>query len=233
MPKAILGEKVGMTRLFDESEKNVPVTVIQVGPCYVSQIKQAATDGYDAVQIAYQDVKARNSSFPLIGHDGKAGLTPKRYHREIRLDDGEEHSSGEIDEYELGQAIEASAFEPVHYVDVVGTSKGKGYAGPMKRHNFKGQPATHGIKRVHRSGGSIGPVSSAMGTGSNKKGIRMAGQMGNAQVTVRSLPLVSIDSQRHLLLIKGAVPGPKRGVVLVRESKRLNRQKAKQFEKAS
>jgi large subunit ribosomal protein L3 len=227
MPKAILGRKIGMTRLFDQSEKNIPVTAIEVGPCFVSQLKSEDTDGYNAIQLAYQDVKPRNSTFPLIGHDGKAGLSPKRYHREIRLDEGE------LEEYQLGQAIEASVFEGIHYVDVIGTSKGKGYAGAMKRHNFKGQPATHGVKRVHRSTGSIGPVSSAMGTGSNKKGIRMPGQMGNEQVTQRSLPLVAIDQQRSLLLVKGPVPGPKRGMLVVREAKRLYRRKAKKLEQAS
>jgi large subunit ribosomal protein L3 len=228
MPKAILGRKIGMTRLFDESENNVPVTAIEVGPCYISQIKSVDTDGYNAVQLAYQDVKPRNSTFPLIGHDAKAGLAPKRYHREIRLGDDDD-----LAEYELGQAIEANAFEGIHYVDVIGTSKGKGFAGAMKRHNFKGQPATHGVKRVHRSTGSIGPVSSAMGTGSNKKGIRMPGQMGNNQVTVRSLPLVAIDEKRSLLLVKGPVPGAKRGLLEIREAKRLYRRKAKQVAKAS
>ena len=227
MPTAILGRKVGMTRIFDGSERNVPVTVVEAGPCFISQIKSEATDGYNAVQLAYEDVTPRNSSFPLIGHDGKAGLTPKRHHREIRL------GENELDDYELGQALKADAFEGIHFVDVTGQSKGKGFQGPMKRHNFKGQPATHGVKRVHRSSGSIGPVSSAMGTGSNKKGIRMAGQMGNRQVTVRSLPLVAVDTERNLLLIKGPVPGPKRGVLMVREAKRLYRAKAKQLEQAS
>ena len=227
MPTAILGRKIGMTRLFNDAEVNQPVTVIEVGPCYISQIKSAETDGYAAVQLAFEDVKARNSTFPEIGHDAQAGLTPKRHHREIRLEDDE------LGEYELGQALDASLFESVHYVDITGKSKGKGYAGAMKRHNFKGQPATHGVKRVHRSTGSIGPVSSAMGTGSNKKGIRMPGRMGNRQVTVRSLPVVGVDTQRNLILVKGPVPGPKRGVLLIREAKRLNRQKAKQLEQAS
>jgi large subunit ribosomal protein L3 len=227
MPKAILGTKVGMTRLFDSTEKNVPVTVIQAGPCFISQIKSEATDGYAAVQLAYEDVKARRSTMPEIGHDAKAGLSPKRYHREIRL------SEDELEQYELGQQVSAGDFEAVHFVDVVATSKGKGFAGAMKRHNFKGQPATHGVKRVHRSTGSIGPVSSAMGTGSNKKGIRMPGQMGNEQVTIRSLPVVAVDTEKNLLLVKGPVPGPKRGLVYVREAKRLYRRKAKQLDKAS
>jgi len=227
MPKAILGRKVGMTRLFDDAEKNVPVTVIEVGPCYVSQLKSEDTDGYAALQLAYQDLKPRNSTIPEIGHDAKAGLAPKRHHREVRM------SEDELGEYELGQQVTAGDFEDIRFVDVTGKSKGKGFAGPMKRHNFKGQPATHGVKRVHRSPGSIGPVSSAMGTGSNKKGIRMAGQMGNEQVTIRSLPLVGINREKNLLLVKGPVPGPKRGVVMIREAKRLYRRKAKQVKNAS
>lgn len=228
MPTAILGRKIGMTRLFDQQERNLPVTVVEAGPCYVSQIKSPDTDGYAAVQLALGDMQPRNSTFPLIGHDGKAGLSPKRHHREVRLDDEDE-----LEAYQLGQALDATVFEGIQFVDITGTSKGKGFAGAMKRHNFKGQPATHGVKRVHRSSGSIAGRSSAMGTGKNKKGIPMRGQMGNKQVTVRSLPVVAVDTQRNLLLIKGAVPGPKRGVLFVREAKRLYRRKAKQLEQAS
>ena len=226
MPAAILGRKIGMTRLYDEDGRNVPVTVIEAGPCFVSQIKTAATDGYDAVQIAYEDVKARGSTVPRIGHDAKAGLSPKRFHREVRLSDGES------EQYELGQELTAGVFEGVAFVDVIGTSKGKGFQGVMKRHNFRGQEASHGVERKHRSPGSIGGRSSNLGTGKPKKGIRMAGHMGAERVTVRSLPVVRIDTERNLLLVKGPVPGPKQGMVMIREATRLYKRKAN-FAKAS
>ena len=227
MPKAILGRKVGMTRLYD-GDRNVPVTVIQAGPCFVSQVKSADTDGYDAIQIAFEDLKARRSTMPLIGHDAQAGLTPKRFHREIRLGDGE------AGEYELGQEVTVEVFDGIHYVDVIGTSKGKGYQGVMKRHNFKGQSASHGVERKHRAPGSIGGHANNAGkSGKIKKGKRMSGQMGNDRVTVRSLPVVGIDRERNLLLVKGPVPGAKQGLVMIREAKRLYRQKAQQLAEAS
>ena len=221
MAKAILGRKIGMTRLYDDEGQNVPVTVVQAGPCFVSQIKTADTDGYDALQLAFEDIKARRSSFQLIGHDAKAGLAPKRFHREVRLADGE------ADGVEAGQEIGVDTFEGVTFVDVIGTSKGKGFQGGMKRHNFKGKEATHGVERKHRSPGSIGGRSSNLGTGKPKKGIRMAGQMGNQRVTVRSLKLVGIDKEQNLLLIQGPVPGPKQGLLTIREATRLYKGKAK------
>ena len=221
MAKAILGRKIGMTRLYDDEGQNVPVTVVQAGPCFVSQIKTADTDGYDALQLAFEDIKARRSSFQLIGHDAKAGLAPKRFHREVRLADGE------ADGGEAGQEIGVDTFEGVTFVDVIGTSKGKGFQGGMKRHNFKGKEATHGVERKHRSPGSIGGRSSNLGTGKPKKGIRMAGQMGNQRVTVRSLKLVGIDKEQNLLLIQGPVPGPKQGLLTIREATRLYKGKAK------
>lgn len=221
MASAILGRKVGMTRLYDGDGKNIPVTIIQAGPCYVSQIKTAETDGYDAIQIAYEDVKARSSTFPLIGHDAKAGLSPKRFRRELRLNDGE--AGG----FELGQEIGVDAFAEIKFVDIVGTSKGKGTQGPMKRHGFGGQEASHGVERKHRSPGSIGGRSSNLGTGSIKKGIRMAGRMGNERVTCRSVEVVGIDQEKGLLLVKGPVPGANKGLIYVREAKRLYKQKAK------
>jgi len=221
MASAILGRKVGMTRLFSEDGRNMPVTVIQAGPCFVSQVKTSEADGYDAIQIAFEDVKARNSTFQLIGHDAKAGLAPKRHHREVRLGEGESSS------YELGQEISVEAFDSIKYVDVIGTSKGKGTQGAMKRHGFAGQEASHGVERKHRSPGSIGGRSSNLGTGSNKKGIRMAGRMGNERVTVRSLEVVGVDKERGLLLVKGPVPGANKGLVIVREATRLYKRKAK------
>lgn len=227
MPKAILGRKVGMTRLYD-GDKNVPVTVIQAGPCYVSQVKSADTDGYNAIQLAFEDLKARRTTIPLIGHDARSGLTPKRFHREVRLGDGE------LEAYELGQSLTVEVFDGIQYVDVIGESKGKGYAGTMKRHNFKGLGASHGVERKHRSPGSIGGHANNAGkSGKIKKGKRMSGQMGGERVTVRSLPVVGIDRERNLLLVKGPVPGAKQAFVMVREAKRLSRQKAKQLAEAS
>ncbi len=165
---------------------------------------------------------------PLIGHDGQAGLTPKRFHRETRL------AEGEVGEYEIGQELTVELFEDIRFVDVIGTSKGKGYVGTMKRHNFKGLGASHGVERKHRSPGSIGGHANNAGkSGKIKKGKRMSGQMGNDRVTARSLPVVGVDRERNLLLVKGPVPGAKQGLVMIREAKRLNRQKAQQLAEAS
>jgi len=210
-----------MTRLYDASGKNVPVTVIQAGPCFVSQVKKDHQDGYSAVQLAFGDVKARNSTVPVMGHDHRAGLSPKRFHREFRV------SVDEADGLELGQRITVEAFDQVKYVDVVGVSKGKGFAGAMKRWGFKGQLASHGVERKHRSPGSIGGRSSNLGTGKPKKGIRMSGHHGDARITVRSLELLGQDKERNLLLVKGAVPGANQGLVLIREAKRLSKSKAR------
>lgn len=217
MPTAILGRKIGMTRYFDEDGVNIPVTVIQAGPCFVSQVKTQETDGYNAVQIAFEDLKARNSTFQLIGHDAKAGLAPKRFHQEVRCEAEPEVA--------LGDEVSVDAFSEIKYVDVVGTSKGKGFAGPMKRHGFKGKEASHGVERKHRSPGSIGGRSSNLGTGKPKKGIRMGGHMGAERVTVRSLPVVKIDSENGFLLVKGPVPGAKGGLLYVREATRLFKRK--------
>lgn len=223
MTAAIIGRKVGMTRLYDDEGNNVPVTVIQAGPCYVSQLKTQATDGYAALQLAYEDVKGRNSTFQLIGHDAQAGVTPKRFHREVRLD-GDDAAG----DYQLGQAITVEAFEGVPFVDVVGTSKGKGYAGVMKRYGFKGQGASHGVERKHRSPGSIAGHATNRGfSGRPKKGKRMSGHLGSDRVTVRSLPVVGIDKDSNLLLVKGPVPGAKQSLVMIRAAKRLYKRKAK------
>ena len=220
MPAALLGRKIGMTRLYDESGKNVPVTALVAGPCHVSQIKSMQTDGYVAVQLAFEDVKARNSSFPLISHDAKAGLSPKRFHRETRV------MAEEAVELELGQTLNVDVFDRVKYVDVTGTSKGKGFAGGVKRWGFKGQPASHGTERKHRSPGSVGGRASNLGTGKPKKGIRMAGHLGDERVTVRSLEVIGCDKGKNLLLVKGPVPGPTNGLVLIRKATRLSRVKA-------
>ncbi len=217
MPAALIGRKIGMSRYFLEDGRNVPVTVIQAGPCAVTQIKTTESDGYNAVQIAAEDIKPRRSTFAEIGHDAKAGVAPKRVHREIRLNDEKEAA-----EFSLGQSLDVKVFENIAYVDVIGTSKGKGFQGVMKRHNFKGLCASHGTERKHRSAGSIAAHATNRGRGPKpKKGKRMAGQMGNERVTVRSLDVISIDPENNLLLVKGAVPGPTRGIVFVREAVRL------------
>ena len=218
MAQAILGRKIGMTRLFDDQGHSVPVTVVQAGPCYVSQLKTVESDGYSAVQIAFEDVKARRSTLPVIAHDAKVGLGPKRFHREFR--------TGGDEQFELGQEVTVADFAEVKFVDVVGSSKGKGTQGVMKRHHFAGMEASHGVERKHRSPGSICSRSSNRGTGKPKKGIRMAGRMGAVRVTVRSLPVVGIDKQRNLLLVKGPVPGAKQGLLMIREAVRLNKSKA-------
>ena len=214
----LLGKKVGMSRYFLEDGTNIPVTIVEAGPCVVTQVKSEDTDGYNAVQIGFEDVRPGRATMPIIGHDAKAGTAPKRFHREIRVDD--------IEDTEQGQTLDVSIFEDVMFVDVVGTSKGKGFAGGMKRHKFKGLEASHGVKRAHRRPGSINGHATNLGTGPKpKKGKRMPGQMGNKQITCRSLPVINIDSERNLLLLKGSIPGPNSSMVLIREAKRLNRKK--------
>jgi large subunit ribosomal protein L3 len=231
MPKALIGKKIGMTRLFAEKDRyvgagdkvnmlvNEPVTVLEMGPCFVTQIKTEETDGYNALQLGFGDIKGRNSTMQLIGHDASAGVTPKSQHREIRVE------ASELSDAELGQQLNVEIFEGVGYVDVIATSKGKGYQGAMKRWGFKGQQATHGVERKHRSPGSVGGRSSNRGTGKPKKGGKKAGQMGNKQITVRSLEVIGIDKDKNLLLVKGSVPGATQGVVFVREAIRLFKRK--------
>src|SRR5688572_20407552 len=184
MAATLLGRKIGMTRLYDAAGKNVPVTVIQAGPCFVSQVKTDESDGYNAVQLAFEDIKPRNSTVPLIGHDGKAGVGPKRFHREFRA------TPEEVGGFTAGQQVTVDAFEGIKFVDVTGTSKGKGFAGVMKRWNFGGQPASHGTERKHRSGGSIASHATNRGfSGRPKKGKKMAGHLGDERTTVRSLEI--------------------------------------------
>src|SRR6478609_8203610 len=211
MTPALLGRKVGMTRIYDEKGTVVPVTVVEAGPCAVTQVKTVDTDGYNAVQLGYGECKARHSTFPLIGHTAKAGVGPRRHFREIRLKDATDRKAG--DEVKVG------VFEGVQYVDVIGTSKGKGFQGVMKRHHFGGQPASHGTERKHRSPGSIASRATWRGQcGKPKKGVRMAGHMGVDQVTTRNHPLVRVDKDKNLLLIKGALPGPNGSLLFVRKS---------------
>ncbi|MEC9372348.1 MAG: 50S ribosomal protein L3 [Planctomycetota bacterium] len=218
----LLGSKLGMTRLFDEEGASVPVTVIKVGPCVVTQIRTEENDGYSAVQIGYGDAKPRRATMPMIGHDAKAGTGPKRFHREFRVD------AKEAGNYELGQELTVEALANHAFVDVAGISKGKGFQGPMKRHNFAGLEASHGVERKHRSAGSIASHSTNRGeSGKLKKGKRMAGRMGAERVTVRSLNIVKIDAEAGLLLVKGPVPGPNKGVVELRTPTRLFTPKAR------
>ena len=222
MAPTLIGIKIGMTRVFTDGKYSKPVTAIEVGPCVVTQIKTEESDGYNAIQLGFEDIKARNSTIPMIGHDMKAGCEPKRYHREFTV------SADEIGEYEVGQILTADALAKVAYVDVTGTSKGKGFAGGMKRHGFKGQQATHGVERKHRSPGSIGGHGSeAGGPGRIKKGKKMSGHMGHERVTMRSLDVIRIDAEKNLILVKGPVPGPNKGVVVLRPSTRLYKTKAK------
>jgi len=210
----LLGKKVGMTQVYDESGKLLPVTVIQAGPCKVMQVKTAETDGYSAIQLGLDDVKQSRRKSPEVGHAKKADAAPKRFVREMRLADDAEAA------YKVGESITVSAFAEDKYVDVVGTSKGKGFAGVMKRYGFKGFPASHGTERKHRAPGSISSFASNAGHGGGpKKGKKMAGHMGNSRVTTKNHILAAIDEENNLLVVKGSVPGPAGGYVIVRSVK--------------
>jgi large subunit ribosomal protein L3 len=211
MTPALLGRKVGMTRVYDESGAVVPVTVVQCDQNNVTQVKTVETDGYHAVQLGFGDVKAKYSNFPLIGHAAKAGVGPKRHFAEIRFKEATDKKPGD--------AVTVELFNGVTYVDVIGVSKGKGFAGVMKRHHFGGQPASHGTERKHRSPGAIASHATNRGnSGKPKKGLRMAGHMGDDQVTTRNHPLVKVDAANNVLLIKGALPGANGALVFVRKS---------------
>ena len=204
--KGVLGEKLGMTQVWDEAGKLVPVTVVQAGPCVVTQVRTADNDGYDSVQIAYGAIDPRKVNKPMTGHFEKAGVTPRRFVVELRTPDAGEYSAG--------QELTADAlFEAGQVVDVVGRTKGKGTAGVMKKHGFKGLGAAHGVQRKHRSPGSIGGCAPP---GRVFKGLKMAGRMGAVRQTTQNLTVHAVDAERGLLLIKGAVPGPRGAVVLVK-----------------
>jgi len=205
--KGVLGEKLGMTQVFDERNRVVPVTVVKAGPCVVTQVRTPETDGYAAVQLAFGAVDPRKVTKPVAGHYRKAGVPPRRHLVELRTDAAAQ--------YEVGQEVGADVFEAGTLVDVVGTSKGKGTAGVMKRHGFGGLGAGHGTQRKHRSPGSIGACATPARV---FKGLRMAGRMGNVRTTTLSLTVHAVDSETGLLLIKGAVPGPTGGLVLVRSA---------------
>jgi len=211
----LLGKKVGMTQVYDESGKLLPVTVIQAGPCVVMQVKTTETDGYNAIQLGFDDIKPSRRKNPQVGHANKANTTPKRFVKEMRMPDETEP------EYKVGDAITVSVFADDKFVDVVGTSKGKGFAGVMKRHGFGGFPGSHGTERKHRAPGSISSFASDAGHGgSPKRGKRMAGHMGHRRVTTKNHRLVSIDEERNLLVVKGAMPGPAGCYCWVRSAKK-------------
>ncbi|WP_282005186.1 50S ribosomal protein L3 [Propioniciclava sinopodophylli] len=203
--KGILGEKLGMTQLWDENNKVVPVTVIQAGPCVVTQVRTPEKDGYNAVQLAFGAVKPKNVNKPETGHFDAAGVTPRKHVVELRTADASE--------YTLGQELGADVFEAGQVIDVTGVSKGKGTAGVMKRHGFHGLRASHGVHRKHRSPGSIGQSSTPSRV---FPGMKMAGRMGVDKVTVQNLTIHSVDAERGLILVKGSVPGPKGALVVVR-----------------
>ncbi len=205
--RGLLGEKLGMTQVWDENNRLVPVTVVKAGPCVVTQVRTAEADGYAAVQIAYGAVDPRKVNKPLAGHFAKAGVTPRRHLVELRTDDA--------GAFAPGQELTAEVFAAGETVDVTGTSKGKGTAGVMKRHGFAGLGAGHGTQRKHRSPGSIGGCATPARV---FKGLRMAGRMGNVRTTTQNLTIHAVDAERGLLLIKGAVPGARGAVVLVRDA---------------
>ena len=205
--KGLLGTKLGMTQLWDENNRVIPVTVVAAGPCVVTQVRTADNDGYSAVQLGFGAIKAKQVTKPSAGHFEKAGVTPRKHLVEIRTADA--------DQYELGQELGADTFAAAEVLDVTGVTKGKGTAGVMKRHGFGGLRASHGVHRKHRSPGSIGGCATP---GRVFKGLRMAGRMGNARKTVQNLTVHSVDAERGLVLIKGAIPGAKGGLVVLRSA---------------
>ena len=207
MQKGIIGKKIGMTQIFDENGKVVPVTVVEAGPCGVSQKKTVENDGYAAVQIGFGDLKAHKVKKPMAGHFAKANIAPKRTLREFRFDD--------IDAYNVGDLVKADVFAAGDKVDVTGTSKGKGYAGVIKRWNFQRLKESHGSGPVARHGGSIGSCSDPSRVYPGKK---MAGHLGSERVTVQNLQVVKVDAENNLIAIKGAIPGPNGGTVVIHDT---------------
>jgi large subunit ribosomal protein L3 len=205
MKKGIIGRKIGMTQIFNDKSELIPVTVLEAGPCFVTQIKTVETDGYSAIQVGFYD-KTKNVLKPIAGHFKKANVDNKKYLREFRLED--------ISNYELGSEIKADIFLQGEMVDVVGISKGKGFQGSIKRHGHHRGPMAHGSK-YHRG---VGSMSSATTPGKVKKGKKMPGHMGHQRVTIQNLEIVKVDAERNILLIKGSVPGPKKTLVFIKNS---------------
>ena len=213
MQAALLGRKIGMTQVYDQAGTLQPVTVVQAGPCPVTQVKTTDSDGYNAVQIGFESIRPQRATRPIIGHAARSNTKPARAYREVRT--GEQ-----APDVQSGQELTVEVFKDVQWVDVIGTSKGKGFAGVMKRYNFGGMPGSHGTERMHRHGGSIGSHGNERGgSGGPKKGKRMPGRMGGDRVTSRNHRLIAVDVENRLLLIRGAVPGANGGLVLVRTSK--------------
>lgn len=207
MKKAIIGKKIGMTQIFDENGKVIPVTVIEAGPCVISQKKTVENDGYNAVQIGFGDLRPKQVNKPIKGHFEKSGVAPKRTLKECRLED--------ISIYNVGDIIKADVFKAGDKIDAIGTSKGKGWAGVIKRWNFRRLKETHGSGPVVRKGGSIGACSDPSRV---FKGKKMSGHLGAERVTVQNLTVVKVDAKDNLIAVKGAVPGPKGSIVLIRDS---------------
>jgi large subunit ribosomal protein L3 len=209
--KGILGKKVGMTQIFDERGEVIPVTVIEAGPCYVAQIKSSERDGYSAIQMGFEQVKPRRLNKPQLEHLRKGNLPAVRYLREIRMDEQD------VARFEEGQQVTVDLFEVGEFVDVIGISKGRGFAGVVKRHGFRGGPKTHGQSDRHRSPGAIGACTTP---GRVFKGMRMAGRMGGERVTAQGLQVVLVDPERNLLAVRGAVPGAKDGLLMIRQARK-------------
>lgn len=203
--KSILGKKIGMTQIFAEDGRIIPVTAIEAGPCVVLQKKTEQTDGYNAIQVGFDTKKEKNINKPLKGHLSKAGVKAVKYIKEFKIDN--------VDEYQLGQEIKADVFETGEYIDVIGTTKGKGFAGGIKRHGFHRGPMKHGSK-YHRRPGSLG----AKGPARVFKGRKMPGRLGGVQVSVQNLEVVRVDIDKNIILVKGAIPGPNRGLVVLKRS---------------
>lgn len=205
---AILGEKLGMTQIFDDANRAIPVTAVKAGPVQITQIKRSDTDGYAAVQIAFKEISADKAGRPATGHFAKAGVAPHRHVIEVRVDDP--------DEYEVGQTITiADILEAGQKADITGISKGKGFAGAMKRHNFKGQGASHGAHKVHRAPGAIGACATPARV---FKGKRLPGRMGGEKTTMMNIDVIKVDAENNVVLLAGSVPGPKGSIVVLREA---------------
>ena len=214
LQKAIIGKKVGMTQIFDATGKVIPVTVIEAGPCTVTQMKTVEKDGYASIQLGYADISDKKLTKPMKGHFAKAGVSAKKYLKEFRIED--------CSQYNVGDIVLADLFKEGDKVDVVGTSKGKGYAGVVKRWNARMQQHTHGVGPVHRSVGSMGANTDPSRVMPGKK---MAGHLGAEQVTVQNLQIVKVDAESNMIAVKGAIPGPKGGVVYIKNTVKLNRVK--------
>ncbi len=212
MPRGILGKKLGMTQIFIDGEM-IPVTVVKAGPCVVTQVRNEKKDGYLAVQIGFEEAKEKHLNKPMKGHFEKAGVTPQRYLAEVRLTESEKEN------YKVGQKITVDIFKPGEKVDVTGTSKGKGFAGVVRRWGFRGYPASHGA-RYHRAGGSIGMAAFPARV---IKGMKMPGHLGNRKVTVQNLEVVKVIPEKNLLLLRGAVPGFKGSLVFVKEAVKVKK----------